>query len=112
MTFLPKRTWVVQLLPEVTRSDTLFDSNRSAGGGLKGRDTPETREAASALTQHCLGQDKTEHKLHVTHRNTVYQGRHSFGYPPRKIFWPKHMREGLAECKCVKWPSTEIKGWL
>lgn len=111
MTFLPKRTWVVQLLPEATHSDSVcLIQTEAAGGGLKGRDTPETHEAASALIQHCLGQDKTEHKIHVTHRNTGYWGRHSFGYPPRKIFWPKHMREELAECKCVKWPSTEIKG--
>lgn len=88
------------------RSDTVcLVQTEAAGGGLKEKDTRETHEAASALIQHCLGQDKTEGKSYVTHRTGVYQGRQALVSTKESIL--ANARDGGAgrECKRVKWAT-------
>lgn len=112
MTFLPKRPWVLQLLPEVTFSDSLFDSNRRAGGVLKERDTQETPEAASALIQHCPGQDKTEDKSYVTHSMSRHSlGIHQGKYSGQWTWWRSWQSVNVLNGP-LPLPSTAMRGWL
>lgn len=83
------------------RSDTFcLIQTGAAGGGLKGTDTQEKGEAASALIQHCLGQDKTKNKSNVTQWTGVFQGGHSLG-----IHQGKHSAQSTW---CGSWQSVNV----